>query len=118
MRILLIDDDAELAAEMAEALEGERYQVDIAGDPDDARRLLAGGRYDLLLLDYKLPRYDGIELLKRMLGHQDIPPVILISGSLNLTDLVNEAGLQDIVKTVVGKPFTINELITAVSCFP
>jgi DNA-binding response OmpR family regulator len=114
MRILLIDDDAELAAEMAEALAGEGHQVDMAGDPDEGRRRMAGCRYDLVLLDYKLPGYDGIELLKRMLGHQDIPPVILISGSLNLTDLVNQAGLQHVVKAVVAKPFNISDLIAMI----
>ncbi len=114
-RILLVDDDAELVAELAEALEGGDFLVDVAGDANECARRIAAGRYDLLLLDYKLPGGDGIGLLQRLRGRMDIPPVILISGSLNLSDLVAAAGLQRVVKAIVSKPFDIGVLVAAIN---
>jgi DNA-binding NtrC family response regulator len=80
-RILLIDDYAELTAEVSELLRKAGHCVTIEGQADRALELLGKQEFDVVLLDYKMSRMDGIEFLKEVKrGEISIPPVIFMTG--------------------------------------
>ncbi len=109
--VLIIDDDMELILEMEEILTDEGFRTEKTYDPLEGRELLFSGQYDIVLLDYKMPGLNGIDILRSMKNMQKKPAVILITGSLNIEKLLLEAGCDTLVKAVITKPFDIIELI-------
>lgn len=87
--ILLIEDDEMLASMYQERLNEEGYQVNIAGDGEEALEK-ASGKPDLILLDIMLPKLNGFEVLKRLKenpGTRHIPVIILTNlGSKNANE--------------------------------
>jgi DNA-binding NtrC family response regulator len=79
-RILLIDDDLELTAEVSDALQKAGHRVTIEGQPDRALELLKRQEFDILLLDYKMSRMNGIEFLKELKPREIGIPVIFMTG--------------------------------------
>lgn len=110
--ILIVDDDPALLATLAEqlALDGE-FAITEAGTLAEADRHLQaeGARFDLVLLDLRLPDGDGRDFCARMrrLGHR--MPVIILTGSDSESDIVSglDAGAND----YIAKPFRLNELL-------
>ena len=80
MRILLVEDDFNLAETLAEAISDQRYTVDVADDGESALDYIQTLEYDLILLDVMLPDLDGIELCRqlRSQGHQ--MPILMITA--------------------------------------
>lgn len=66
MRILIIEDSHNLAATVAEALQKEHYQVDIAYDGQQGYDYASTGIYDVAILDLMLPKMNGYEVLKKL----------------------------------------------------
>ena len=64
MRVLLVEDDADLAAGVAAALKRENFAVDVARDGEDARHLGETESFDAAVLDLGLPKVDGVTVLK------------------------------------------------------
>ncbi|MFC0252127.1 response regulator [Massilia consociata] len=95
-RILLVDDLLLDVVLTRRALDdcAIRHEVVAAFDGEEAWRLLGETRFDLLLLDLKMPRVDGFELLQRLREHGRAPvPAIVLSGSVLAADRVRAAGL-------------------------
>jgi len=80
-RILIIDDDEDFSLEVEEILEDEGYQVEIALDGITAKSLINKKKYDLILLDLKLPKIDGFTLLNYIKSKFSDTKVIIISGN-------------------------------------
>lgn len=80
MNILLVDDDEELCEEIRDILVDEGYAVDVAHDGTDGLRLLDEKRYDLLLLDLKIPGANGFEVLEQLSTKRYRPRIIVVSG--------------------------------------
>ena len=76
-KILIVDDDLGVAALCNRVLTGAGYDAEVANRPQDALRLLREKRYDLILLDIRLPEIDGFELL-RLARERDpvLPPSV------------------------------------------
>jgi DNA-binding response OmpR family regulator len=114
MRILVLEDDAELAELVALGLRNERYAVDVASTYADAELLLSLTRYDVACIDLGLPDGDGLELLGR-LGSRDEPDLQRPRRSLVLTarDAVADriAGLDAGADDYLVKPFAFDELL-------
>jgi DNA-binding response OmpR family regulator len=110
--ILLIEDDAELRATLAEqiALEGD-FIVDEAASAAEAQAKLANGetRYDAILLDIGLPDGDGRDLCATLRRDGRRMPIIMLTGADSENDIVSglEAGAND----YVAKPFRLTELL-------
>ena len=64
MRILVVEDEEVLAQALVEALQGEFYAVDLAGDGETASEMVEVNSYDLIVLDWTIPPPTGIELLR------------------------------------------------------
>src|SRR3989338_5616065 len=79
-RLLLIDDDQELCAELNEILNDQGLGVDMVHNGHPAKELLATNRYDLVLLDLKIPGVDGYELLEYIRQTGLRAKILVLSG--------------------------------------
>src|SRR6266516_1687108 len=80
MRVLVVEDEADLANAIARGLRREGYAVDVAYDGDEALETASVNAYDVLCLDLNLPGVDGIEVCRRVRAEQDHgnPPRVLM----------------------------------------
>lgn len=108
MRILLVEDNHELAAWLAKALRQGHHVVDIAHDGEDAEHLLGVAAFDVVILDLSLPRLDGMSVLRRLRRRGGKVPVIILTAHASLEGRV--AGLDAGADDYLAKPFEIAEL--------
>ena len=108
MRILLVEDDELLADGLARALRQSGYAVDIAADGPRADSLLAGGGYDLTILDLGLPGLEGSQVLTRLRSRRQLTPVLVMSARMAIEERVRllDLGADD----YVVKPVALAEL--------
>ena len=108
MKILLLEDEYSLAQSMVEFLRDIGYEVDSYGDGDLAMEGVFAIRYDLLLLDVKVPGISGFDFLKYLRDSEVFTPAIFITSLNNVDDLVKgyDIGCCDYIK----KPFDLKEL--------
>ena len=109
MKILLVEDNLELAQSLAELLRQHAFVVDHVDRGDAADQLLTQSHYDLLLLDLNLPQLTGKALLRRLRERGDSLPVIVLtaSDSLDQKVLCLEIGADD----YLVKPVEVRELL-------
>ena len=100
-RILLVEDDEQIAESVVDWLEMEKYHVDLAVRGEHALCLMEQWAYDLLLLDWGLPDMTGSEVLKRYRAQGGEAPVIFLTGKYDLKAAA--AGLHD-DNDIVNKP--------------
>jgi DNA-binding response OmpR family regulator len=115
VRLLIVEDDKELAAALGGAFARRSVSSDHAGSGDDAELMLRSTRYAAMVLDLGLPDGDGLSLLRRVRSRKDPVPVIILTARSDLGDRV--AGLDAGADDYLVKPFEFDELyarITAV----
>ena len=110
-RVLLIEDDARLAALTARYLESHGAHVVIAHDGPAGLREASGGAFDVVLLDLNLPGMDGITVCKRLRERSDVP-IIMLTARGEEADRV--LGLEVGADDYVPKPFSSRELLARV----
>jgi two-component system response regulator TctD len=108
MRILLVEDNEDLALWLARVLERENYGVDRVADGADADQALRLHRYALVILDLSLPELGGLEVLKRLRARGDTVPVIILTANASLEGRI--AGLDHGADDYLAKPFEVSEL--------
>ena len=113
--ILLIDDEEKFAQMLQELLQANGYESDYCLNPKEAIALLGKEDYDLVITDYKMPEMDGAEFLQKARKINPDLPVIMISGLMNMTELIKVANIG--VTLVLEKPFKTEELIEHVARF-
>jgi two-component system response regulator TctD len=108
MRILVVEDNAELAQWLGRTLRKELYTVDCIGDGAEADFVLKSEKYNLVILDLALPKLDGKEVLRRMRVRKDPTPVLVLTANNTIQSRVSELdrGADD----YMAKPFEIEEL--------
>jgi len=109
MRILLVEDEADLASAIARALADEDFAVDVTGDGDDA---LFRGReipYDAIVLDVMLPGRDGWDVVRTLRSEGRTTPIILVTARDTVDDRVR--GLNLGADDYLTKPFAVEELV-------
>lgn len=112
MRILVVEDEEDLAHAIATGLRREGYAVDVAADGNDAMDKLRVNAYDVVCLDLNLPGMDGREIARRARTESpvaDVPPRILM---VTARDAVEDrvGGLDDGADDYLVKPFDFREL--------
>jgi DNA-binding response OmpR family regulator len=112
MRILLIEDQAELAHLVAANLRRSGFAVDEVGLAEDARAALETTSYDIVLLDLRLPDGDGFEIIRCMRRRRDSTPIIVLTAKDRLADRVE--GLNLGADDYLVKPFAHEELLARV----
>lgn len=119
-KILLIDDDRELCEEISDVLQDEGYYVDKAHDGIAGMKLMEKGRYDILLLDLKIPGIDGYKILEDVKKSKNTVKVIVVTGSpafkadAHKKVFFNEekkSRVLEMADGIVSKPFDIEELL-------
>jgi two-component system alkaline phosphatase synthesis response regulator PhoP len=112
-RILVVDDEAHLAAGIRENLEAEGYRTDVAHDGAAGLEQLRTQEFDLVVLDVMMPNMDGIELCARLRREGIQTPVLFLTVKGDADDRVRgfEAGGDD----YLTKPFHLKELLLRVA---
>lgn len=110
-RILIVEDEEKIARFVTLELEHEGYQVEHAADGRTAVDLALERDYDLILLDVLLPQLNGMEVLRRIRKHKNVP-VIMVTARDAVMDKV--AGLDAGADDYLTKPFAIEELFARI----
>ena len=112
VRVLIVEDEARLARQLARALDAAGYAVDCAGDGDRADLLAHAESYDSIVLDLGLPGMDGLTLLRRWREQGVRVPVLVLTARGSWHEKVQgiDAGADD----YVAKPFQMEELLARV----
>lgn len=111
MRLLVVEDDARLAAYLKKGLAEEGYTVDIAGNGVDGLHLALEGRPDLIILDGMLPGIDGLGLLAALRQSRNTP-VLMLTARMSVEDRVR--GLKAGADDYLIKPFAFTELLARI----
>lgn len=107
-KILVVDDDEELASLVEDTLATEHHTVELAHNGDDAIGLLRVYKYDAIVLDWDMPKISGIEVLKQLRGKGDMTPVLMLTGKTEVSN--KETGLDTGADDYLVKPFDGREL--------
>jgi two-component system response regulator TctD len=112
MKLLLVEDNAELARWVVNLMQVENFAVDWAPDGEHAGTLLSTQRYDAVLLDMRLPGIGGKDVLARLRRRRDNVPVLMLTANGSTDDKVAcfAAGADD----YVVKPFDARELVARI----
>ncbi len=108
MRVLLIDDDAELSAMVAEYLAVEGFETKVVYNGEDGVTAALSGDYDAVILDVMMPRLSGIEVLRRVRQTSSIPVIMLTAKG---DDVDRVIGLEMGADDYVPKPYYPRELL-------
>lgn len=108
MRLLIIEDNVELANSMKKGLEKINFQVDISYFGEDGEEKATVNEYDVILLDLNLPDVDGIEVLKYLREKNVSTPIIIITARDQVSDLA--IGLDNGADDYITKPFKLLEV--------
>ena len=112
INILLAEDERTLAMIIQDTLDGQGFHVTVASDGEEALRLYAANKPDVIVADVMMPRLDGFELVRRIRKHDPLTPVIFLTARSAVNDVVHgfEMGANDYLK----KPFGMQELIVRI----
>ena len=106
--IALVDDDRNILTSVSIALEAEGFRVRTYTDGAEALRALTARPVDLAILDIKMPRMDGVELLKRLRQNSSLPVIFLTSKDEEIDEVLGfKMGADDYIR----KPFSLRLLI-------
>jgi DNA-binding response OmpR family regulator len=109
MRLLIVEDNIELARLVAGGLTAAGYETDIVGGADEARDAVRCVSYAAMILDLGLPDGDGLSILLELRRRMDPLPVLVLTARSGLQDRVN--GLRSGADDYLAKPFALEELV-------
>lgn len=112
MKILIIEDEHEIADGICAILENAGYQTEVAGDGMTGLDEMLSGVYDLVLLDIMLPRMSGFEVLQKARKEGFVKPVIMLTALSQTDDKI--AGLDCGADDYLTKPFDAGELLARI----
>ena len=112
VKILVVEDEVELANAVRAELDYEGYEVTVANDGVTGLTSARESEFDLILLDWMLPGLTGVEICRRLRQTANQVPIIFLTAQNEIRDRVNglDAGAND----YLTKPFTIEELLARV----
>jgi two-component system OmpR family response regulator len=108
MRLLIVEDEADLAQALKRSLEEELFAVDVAADGDEAQFMLREIVYDVIVLDLMVPKRSGWALLQELRAAGSRTPVLILTARTGIDDRVKalDLGADD----YLPKPFALSEL--------
>ncbi len=112
MRILLVEDDREIASFVAKGLRQASYAVDVVGDGEEGLDRALGESYDAAVVDIMLPKRDGLSLIEELRRQKKKTPVIVLSAKRSLDDRIK--GLRAGGDDYLTKPFSFSELLARI----
>ncbi|MBR8837801.1 MAG: response regulator transcription factor [Stigonema ocellatum SAG 48.90 = DSM 106950] len=112
MRILIVEDDVQLAEMLTEALTTYQYVVDVVRDGKAASDWVESLEYDLIVLDVTLPKLDGVTFCKQLRHRNSTLPVLMLTARDTIADKI--VGLDAGADDYVVKPFDLQELMARI----
>ena len=113
MRLLIVEDEADLAQAMCDHLRAAGYVVDLASRAEDAEAALSGTDYGLVLLDLALPDGDGLNVLRNLRARRSNVPVLIATARDRITERI--AGLDAGADDYLVKPFHLDEMVARIA---
>ena len=112
MKILLVEDDELIGSALVEALVAHHYTVDVAADGQAGLELATTFEYDLILLDWLIPKLDGISLCRQLRSKGYQKPILLLTAKDSNSDIVQglDAGADD----YIVKPYDLSALMARI----
>jgi DNA-binding response OmpR family regulator len=112
VKILVVEDDRTVGQYVKRGLEEQRYHADLVEDGMEGLRLASGGRYDLIVLDLRLPEMNGLEVLRTLRDRGNTTPILVLTAqdAVDFKVQALRAGADD----YVTKPFAFEELLARV----
>ncbi|MBI5110245.1 MAG: response regulator transcription factor [Rhodocyclales bacterium] len=108
LRILVVEDNPDLAANLIDFLAAQRHLVDAAGDGLSGLRLAERGHFDVILLDLMLPNLSGMDICRRLRQHGKATPILMLTARASLDEKI--AGLEAGADDYLVKPFAMREV--------
>ena len=112
MRILVIEDEAEIAENLAKSLEAQGYAVDVSANVAEGTEKILGGEYDMLIADRRLPDGDGLMVVDQARVAGLSIPVLILTAKSQKSGVVT--GLDSGADDYLAKPFEMTELLARV----
>lgn len=112
MRLLVVEDNAELSKLLADRLKSSGYEVDVAGTVEEANASLTAALYAAVILDLSLPDGDGSSILRELRHRKDPIPVLVLTARGGVSDRVS--GLRSGADDYLVKPFAFDELVARI----
>ena len=112
MRILIVEDEKKMASFLERGLKEEHYAVDIAYDGEKGWEYAMTNEYDLLILDWMLPKMSGVELCHKFRKEGKITPVLILTAKDSVEDKIK--GLDQGADDYLTKPFSFEELLARI----
>jgi len=109
MKVLIVEDDPQVADYIRKGLKEEKHTADIAADGKDGLFLATTESYDVIIMDRMLPGLDGVTIIKTLRGAGNTTPVLILSAMGELDDRVK--GLRSGGDDYLVKPFAFTELM-------
>ncbi len=111
-RILIAEDEADMAMGLRDNLQFEGFEVDVVGDGEAAVQAVADKNPDLVLLDIMMPKLDGLEACQRIRRSGFTIPILMLTAKSQEVDIIR--GLEMGADDYVTKPFSIRELVARI----
>jgi DNA-binding response OmpR family regulator len=113
LNILLLEDDPKLAAEIRQYFLAKNYTCDIAYDGNSVFKLIAGSKYDILILDINVPTISGLEVCKRIRQDDRSTPILMLTAFGDVNDKVEALNIG--ADDYLVKPFHFDELTARIN---
>src|ERR1700722_11971405 len=109
MRILLVEDDRAMAGLLQKGLAEESHMVSVASDGRTGLEMAEAYPFDVIVLDWMLPRMDGLEVARRLRRERNATPILMLTARDDVPDIVKglDAGADD----YLTKPFSFAEFL-------
>jgi DNA-binding response OmpR family regulator len=112
MKILVVEDEKKVLSFIKRGLEEEKYTVETAMDGEEGLKMALDKAYDLIVLDWMLPKKDGLTMVKELRAKKTMTPVLMLTAKDSVEDIV--AGLDSGSDDYLTKPFAFAELLARV----
>ena len=113
MRILVVEDEADLAQAVVDHLRAAAHAVDHAATLDEAQAAVRASPYALILLDLRLPDGDRLALLRDLHDRRDATPVLIVTARDRITERI--AGLEAGADDYLVKPYDLDEMLARIN---
>lgn len=107
-KILIVEDDLDIATIVSRWLKHENHLVETSKDGEDAQMKLKLNQYDLIILDWMLPKITGVDLCKKFRANGGTTPILLLTAKSTIEN--KETGLDSGADDYLTKPFDLKEL--------
>jgi OmpR-family two-component system manganese-sensing response regulator len=111
-KILVVEDEPDIANQLQKSLQREQHLVEVASDGKAAIDLLSVSKYDLIVLDWMMPKQSGIEVCQWHRSRGDKTPILMLTAKGELED--KERGLDSGADDYLTKPFHLREFLARV----